>query len=125
MTRSSGWSRASGHGMPGWTGSMRICAERRARMDDTAQEGLINRIFDAPREIVFRAWTDPDELAAWYGPEHFDTPREKIRIDLRVGGRYELTMVRRDNGAEFAIGYEIIELVEPELLVLRSDPMPQ
>jgi uncharacterized protein YndB with AHSA1/START domain len=52
-------------------------------------------------------------------------PPEKIRIDLRVGGRYELTMVRRDNGAEFAIGYEIIELVEPELLVLRSDPMPQ
>ncbi len=90
----------------------------------SAREVLITRIFDAPRETVFRAWTDPDEVAAWYGPEQFDTPREKIRIDLRVGGRYELTMVRRDNGAEFAIGYEIIELVEPELLVLRSDPMP-
>jgi uncharacterized protein YndB with AHSA1/START domain len=95
--------------------------------DSTAsgQEVLITRIFDAPRETVFRAWTDPDEVAAWYGPEHFDVPREKIHIDLRVGGRYELTMVRRDNGAEFAIGYEIVELVEPELLVLRSDPMPQ
>jgi len=95
--------------------------------DSTAsgQEVLITRIFDAPRETVFRAWTDPDEVAAWYGPEHFDVPRERIHIDLRVGGRYELTMVRRDNGAEFAIGYEIVELVEPELLVLRSDPMPQ
>ena len=86
---------------------------------------LITRIFEAPRDRVFRAWTDPDEVAAWYGPEHFETPREKIRIDLRVGGRYELTMVRRDGGAELAIGYEIIELVEPELIVLRSDPVPE
>jgi uncharacterized protein YndB with AHSA1/START domain len=89
------------------------------------QEVLITRIFDAPRELVFRAWTDPDELAAWYGPEQFETPRERIHIDLRVGGRYELTMVRRGGGAELTIGYEIIELVEPELIVLRSDPMPE
>jgi uncharacterized protein YndB with AHSA1/START domain len=89
------------------------------------QEVLITRIFEASRERVFRAWTDPDEVAAWYGPEQFDTPRERIHIDARVGGRYELTMVQRDGGAEFAIGYEIIELVEPELIVLRSDPMPE
>ena len=86
---------------------------------------LITRIFDAPRERVWRAWTDPEDVAAWFGPEHFDTPSEKVRIDLRVGGRYELTMVRRDNGAEFPVGYEIVELVEPERLVLRSDPMPE
>jgi uncharacterized protein YndB with AHSA1/START domain len=55
----------------------------------------------------------------------FDAPRERIRIDLRVGGRYELTMVRRDGGGELAIGYDIVELVEPELIVLRSDPMPE
>jgi uncharacterized protein YndB with AHSA1/START domain len=89
------------------------------------QEVLITRIVKAPRERVFRAWTDPDELAAWYGPEHLDTPRERIRIDLRVGGRYELTMVQRGGGAEFAVRYEILELVEPELIVLRSHPMPE
>jgi uncharacterized protein YndB with AHSA1/START domain len=89
------------------------------------QEVLITRIFDAPRERVFKAWTDPDEVAAWYGPEHMDTPRERIHIDLRVGGRYELTMVQRDGGGEFSIGYDIVELLEPELLVLRSDPMPE
>jgi uncharacterized protein YndB with AHSA1/START domain len=88
------------------------------------QEVLITRIFEAPRERVFRAWTDPDQVAAWFGPEHMDTPRERIHIDLRVGGRYELTMVRRGGEGEFAIGYEIVELVEPELIVLRSDPMP-
>ena len=91
----------------------------------TAHEVLITRVFDAPRERVFKAWTDPEEIAAWYGPgEHFSTPRDKIRIDLRVGGRYELTMVMRDGGAEFPVGYDILELVEPELLVMRSDPMP-
>jgi uncharacterized protein YndB with AHSA1/START domain len=89
------------------------------------QEVLITRIFEAPREQVFSAWTDPNEVAAWYGPEHFATPRERIHIDLRVGGRYELTMIHRENGAEFAVGYEILELVEPELIVLRSDPMPE
>ena len=37
------------------------------------REVLITRIFEAPREVVFRAWTDPDEVAAWFGPEHVDT----------------------------------------------------
>ena len=89
------------------------------------QEGLITRIFEAPRERVFKAWTDPAEVAAWFGPEHMDTPRDSIHIDLRVGGRFELTMVRRGGDGEFSIGYDILELVEPELIVLRSDPMPQ
>ena len=91
----------------------------------TDQEVLITRVFDAPRERVFKAWTDPDEVAAWYGPEHMEAPRERINIDLRVGGRWELTMVPLAGDGEFSIGYEIVELVEPELLVLRSDPMPE
>ena len=89
------------------------------------QQILITRIFEASREAVFAAWTDPAQIAAWYGPEQFETPREQIHIDLRVGGRYELTMVQRGSGAEFPVGYDIIELVEPELIVLRSDPMPE
>jgi uncharacterized protein YndB with AHSA1/START domain len=95
--------------------------------DSTAaatQEVAITRDFDAPRERVFKAWTDPDEVAAWFGPEHMETPRDRVLIDLRVGGHYELTMVRRDGTGEFSIGYDIVELVEPELLVLRSHPMP-
>ena len=90
-----------------------------------AQQVAITHVFDAPIEHVFRAWTDPDELAAWYGPAAMRTPRENIRIDLRVGGRYELTMVSLDGDREFTIGYEIVELSPPELLVLRSDPMPE
>lgn len=89
------------------------------------QTVLITRVFDAPRERVFKAWTDPEQVAAWFGPEHMETPRERIHIDLRVGGRFELTMVPSGGGGgDFSIGYEIVELVEPELIVLRSDPMP-
>jgi uncharacterized protein YndB with AHSA1/START domain len=88
------------------------------------QEVLITRIFDAPREQVFKAWTDPDEVAAWYGPAHMEIPRDSVRIDARVGGRWEVTMIPLGDGEGFAIGYEILELVEPELLIMRSDPMP-
>jgi uncharacterized protein YndB with AHSA1/START domain len=90
----------------------------------TDQEVLITRIFDAPREEVFKAWTDPDEVAAWYGPANMEVPRDSVRIDARVGGRWELTMVPPGGGEGFAIGYEILELVEPALLVMRSDPLP-
>jgi uncharacterized protein YndB with AHSA1/START domain len=85
----------------------------------------ITHVFDAPIEHVFRAWTNPDELAEWYGPAGMRIPRESISIELRVGGRYELTMVSLNGDREFSIGYEIVELSPPELLVLRSDPMPE
>ena len=94
-------------------------------MDATTDTFVIERVFEASREEVFRAWTVPEEIAVWYGPEQFDTPAEKVRVDLRVGGRWEATMVQRGSGAEFPASYEIVELVEPELLVLRSDPMPE
>jgi uncharacterized protein YndB with AHSA1/START domain len=89
------------------------------------QQVLITRIFEAPRDVVFRAWTDPDHVARWFGPEAFDTPRETVAIDLRVGGRFELTMVQRESGAQFPVRYEIVELDPPRLLVLRSEPMPE
>jgi uncharacterized protein YndB with AHSA1/START domain len=89
------------------------------------QQVLITRIFDAPRDLVFRAWTDPDHVAQWFGPERFDTPRDTVEIDLRVGGRFELTMVQKQSGARFPVRYEIVELDPPRLLVLRSDPMPE
>ena len=88
------------------------------------QQIHITRIFDAPRPQVFCAWTNPAQVAAWYGPGNVEVPRDRIQIDLRVGGRYEITMLH-PGGGEFTIGYEIIELNEPELIVLRSDPMPQ
>jgi uncharacterized protein YndB with AHSA1/START domain len=62
---------------------------------------VIERELDAPRELVWRVWTDPDEVAQWWGPERFTTPREKIELDLRPGGVCRMTMVGPD-GQEYA-----------------------
>jgi uncharacterized protein YndB with AHSA1/START domain len=92
----------------------------------TAEQPItITRVFDAPRELVFEAWTDPDHVARWFGPAGFDTPRESVEIDLRVGGRFSLKMVRPGSAGEYRLQYEIVELVAPELLVLKSEPTPE
>ena len=96
-------------------------------MSDTTQtdrEVRITRVFDAPPDRVFRGWTEPDDVAAWLSPAPLRTPRDSVRIDLRVGGRYELSMAQPD-GAETSLGLEIVEVDPPRLLVLRSDPMPE
>jgi uncharacterized protein YndB with AHSA1/START domain len=61
---------------------------------------VIERELDAPRDLVWKVWTDPDEVAKWWGPEHFTTPRETIEFDLRPGGVCRLTMIGPD-GEEY------------------------
>ena len=61
---------------------------------------VITRVFDAPRDLVWTCWTDPEHFAAWWGPEHFTTPLESVEIDLRVGGTFKATMVGPD-GTEY------------------------
>jgi uncharacterized protein YndB with AHSA1/START domain len=89
------------------------------------QQITITRVFDAPRELVFRAWTDPDQVAKWFGPAGIETPRDSVEIEPRVGGRFNLRMVRRGSDMEHYLRYEFIEFIEPELLVLKSEPMPE
>ena len=54
------------------------------------KELVITREFDAPRERVWKAWTDPEMVRRWWGPETFTAP--SIKIDLRVGGMYIFAM---------------------------------
>lgn len=61
---------------------------------------VIERELDAPRELVWKLWTDPDEVTRWWGPEGFTTPRDRIEFDLRPGGVCRLTMVGPD-GEEY------------------------
>jgi uncharacterized protein YndB with AHSA1/START domain len=58
---------------------------------------VISRVFDAPRELVYRAFTDPDHLAAWWGPIGNSLPRDEIDFDVRPGGFQRWTEV---NAAE-------------------------
>ena len=46
----------------------------------------ITRIFDAPPELVYRAFTDPDQLGQWFGPVGFSVPYETVHVDARPGG---------------------------------------
>jgi uncharacterized protein YndB with AHSA1/START domain len=51
---------------------------------------IITRVFDAPRELVWKAWTDPEMIKKWWGPEGFTAP--SIKVDLKVGGKYIYAM---------------------------------
>jgi len=73
------------------------------------------RTFDAPRHLVWAAWTDPDQIAAWWGPDGMHTPRESVELDVRPGGVFRVTMVA-ENGAEFPSDMHFTEVVEPERL---------
>jgi uncharacterized protein YndB with AHSA1/START domain len=87
------------------------------------REFTIMRVFDAPRELVFRAWTDPAHMAAWFGPRGCTTPQATITTDVRPGGVWRATMIRDDNGAEYPTGGFYIEVSPPERLVFTwRDP---
>ena len=84
----------------------------------TSHELVITRIFDAPRELVYRAFTDPDQLAQWFGPVGFSVPRDTVDIDARVGGRQRFVMVSDENpGLRSAVDARFTEVIENELLV--------
>ena len=86
----------------------------------TERELHIARIFEAPRDLVWTCWTDPDHFAAWWGPEHFTTPRDSVEIELRAGGIFKATMVGPEGTEYPSTGY--IEEVTPlDRLVLRED----
>lgn len=87
-----------------------------ARENDPATEPelVITRTFDAPRDLVFRAWTEPEYMARWWGPNGFTTP--VCEIDLRPGGAW-LFCMRSPEGEEYWCGGIYREIVEPERIV--------
>ncbi len=89
------------------------------------REVRVVHVFDAPREAVFAAWTDPAQVARWWAPEGFEIPRESIEIEPRVGGRFDLEMVQSDGGARFPYSSEIIEISEPDLIALRAEAIDE
>ncbi len=81
----------------------------------TAEEALvITRVFDAPRELVFKAWSEPERLMRWWGPKGYTTPVAKI--DFRVGGKF-LNCMRAPDGKDFWSTGVYEEIVVPERIV--------
>ncbi len=75
---------------------------------------VITRTFDAPRALVWRAWTQPEHVHHWYGPAYLTFT--VCEIDLRPGGRWRYVL-RAPDGSEHGFGGEYREIVPPERLV--------
>ena len=81
----------------------------------TGGELLLTRLFDAPRELVFRLWTDPVHAMRWWGPvEH---PAVQMQIDLREGGRWRHCLRAVETGELLWQGGRFQEVKPPERLV--------
>jgi uncharacterized protein YndB with AHSA1/START domain len=82
------------------------------------RELVFTRVFDAPRELVWKAWTDPKIMKEWYGPKMFTNT--VCELDVRVGGAWRIVM-RGPDGAEYPGGGVYREVVKPERLVFTSE----
>ena len=88
--------------------------DTRTEIDAEERELVITRILDAPRRLVFQAWTEPDRVAPWWGPQGFTTVYHDM--DIRPGGAFRVCM-RSPEGAEYWKRGVYREVVEPERLV--------
>lgn len=85
------------------------------------RERTTSRVFDAPRDAVWRAWTEPDQLAVWWGPKGMSVPPSSVELNLQPGGVFRLTMVADATGAEFPSEMRYREVAPPERLVYEWD----
>jgi uncharacterized protein YndB with AHSA1/START domain len=76
----------------------------------------ITRVYDAPRDRVWRAWTDPGELARWWGKRGWTAQPDSIVMDVRPGGTFRVTTVHDDDGRTMVSEGVYQEVVEPERL---------
>jgi len=80
----------------------------------TDAEVNITRAFNAPRDLVWRFWTEPELLSRWFGPTGFHVPVEEVDIDMRAGGRWNLVMVGDETGERAPIRTDLLEVEHPE-----------
>jgi uncharacterized protein YndB with AHSA1/START domain len=90
-----------------------------AAPNTTDREIVINRVFDAPRDLVFDAWTNPKHVSQWWGPNGFTTTIQEM--DVRPGGVWRLVM-RGPDGADYKNKMVFIEVAKPERLVYKHTP---
>lgn len=79
------------------------------------RELVIKRVFNAPRDLVFKAWTDPDHIAKWFGPR--DHPAREVNVDVRPGGQWRGCLRSTETGNDLWVGGVYREIVPSERLV--------
>ncbi len=88
-------------------------------MHDRRGEFSISRVVNAPRDLVWEAFTEPEHLAAFWGGPGITVPVESVAMDVRPGGSFELTMVGPD-GAEYPNRGEYVEVDKPGRIVFTE-----
>jgi uncharacterized protein YndB with AHSA1/START domain len=88
------------------------------RTEVKGREVTIRRIFDAPRDLVWKAWTEPEHFQHWFGGPPYKTPLETISMDVKPGGRWQATIFSDEDGSELPFRGEYREVEKPERLVL-------
>ena len=83
---------------------------------------VMTRVFDAPKELVFKAWTDTRHMAQWWGPKGFTNP--VCELDVRTGGAIRIHM-RAPNGVVYPMSGAFEEITEPERLVFVSSALDE
>ncbi len=83
----------------------------------TDEELIIARTFDAPRELVFACWTQPEHFMRWWGPHGFDAP--SCTIDLRVGGAMHFNMHSAEHGMDIWAG-GVFQVVDPPARIVLT-----
>ncbi|SCX72159.1 Uncharacterized conserved protein YndB, AHSA1/START domain [Pseudomonas sp. NFACC32-1] len=81
----------------------------------------ISRLIAAPRQDIFRAWTEPALLVQWWGPHGMTTP--ECEMDLWVGGQFR-TLMRAPDGSEYPTMGVFLEIVAPQRLVFTDAFLP-
>jgi uncharacterized protein YndB with AHSA1/START domain len=104
------------HAIEGGNQMLARLAERLAA-EKLDKEVVITRIFDASREVVFKAWIDPEQLRHWWGPKGFTNP--VCEVDARASGAIRIDM-RAPDGVVYPMTGVFLEVVEPERLVFTS-----
>ena len=90
-----------------------------------AERGFtITRVFDAPRELVFQAWTEPARFARWFGLRDSVIPLETVAMDLRPGGAWRATMLVGPERHEIQWKGIYLEVTPPERLVFTLSDQP-
>jgi uncharacterized protein YndB with AHSA1/START domain len=82
-----------------------------------AQEATITRVFDAPRDVLWKYFTEPELFAEWFGTPPYTTPASTVSMDVRPGGAWRATMVHESDGSELPFRGTFTEIVPPERLV--------
>jgi uncharacterized protein YndB with AHSA1/START domain len=82
----------------------------------------ITRVFDAPREHLWREWTEPERFADWFGGPAFEVPVATVSMDVRPGGLWRATMLAERGEIQWKGEYR--EVVEPERLVFTVSDQP-